>query len=168
MTEYPIDFCLHLALAIWKRQKTTTYKPLSQQQIALHAAGKPVPSPYGQLGDMLWVREPWGTDDSGAPLYQANYARDGWNGRVALPADFQGPTGALPRASARSLLTVTAINVVNLQIVDEAAAKAAGTIPTADRTTYLDEFKAQWDNAYPAALAWSANPLVWRVAFAKT
>jgi hypothetical protein len=164
MAEYPIDFCIHLARAIRRHQKTATYKPLSSQQLAQRTANKPVTPSYGQIGDVLWMREPWGTDANGATLYQADYAMDGWHGKLALPDDFVGPTGMLPRERARSLLTVVTIDIVDLQVVDEAAAKAAGTLPTEDRTTYLDEFKAQWDDAYRKQ-TWATNPLCWRVTY---
>jgi len=163
MSEYPIDFCVHLALAVKKRQKTVTYKPLSRTELALQTAGKPVPSPYGQVGDVLWVREPAG-DLNGHVAYQCDYMLgDGYRTRVSLPDDFMsGPP--ITRDQARLLLTVQAVDIVNLQTVDEVAAKAAGTIPVLGRTTFLDEFKAQWNEAYRLQ-PWDTNPSVWRVTF---
>ena len=163
MSEYPIDFCIHLARAIAKKQKTRTYKPLSTREQQLHAAKKEVPSPYGQLADVLWVREPYGLLD-GKVVYRADYAEDGYHARADLPVDIEIPATALSREQARSLLTVTAIDIVNLQVVDEAAAIAAGTLPSQGRTTYLDEFKTQWNDAYRRQ-AWDTNPLVWQVTF---
>lgn len=164
MSEYPVDFCTHLARAVHQRQKTATYKPLSSAQRAQRAAKQPVTSTYGRVGDTLWVREPWGTGDGGVTLYQADFALDGWGARTQLPSSFVGCPGPLSRDRARTLLTVTAIDIVDLQVVDEVAARAAGTIPTQDRTTYLDEFKAQWDDAY-LKLTWVTNPLCWRVTY---
>ncbi len=163
MSENPIDFCLHLARAIAKKQKTRTYKPLSTKEQQLHAAQKTVPSPYGQIGDVLWVREPYGLLN-GSVVYLADYASDGYRARANLPTDIEIPAAALTREQARSLLVVTAIDVVRLQVVDEAAAIAAGTLPSQGRTTYLDEFKTQWNDAY-RRLTWDENPLVWQVSF---
>ena len=163
ISENPVDFCIHLALAVFKRQKTVTYKPLSRRDQRLRTAGDVVVSPYGQVGDVLWVREPFGFLD-GAVVYQASYAQDGYRGRMTLPYDLEVPPVSMVREQARMLLTIQTIDVVTLQSVDEAAAVAAGTIPTQDRTTYLDEFKAQWDEAYRRE-QWSTNPSVWRMTF---
>lgn len=164
MAEYPIDFCTHLALAVFKRQKTATYKPLSTRELALHTAGKPVPSPYGHAGDVLWMREAFGTVDSKL-AYVANYAMDGYRGRVALPSRFVPSDEDMVREQARLALSVATVDIVSLQGLDEVGAKATGTLPSNGRSTFLDEFKAQWDEAYPR-MAWAANPLCWRVTFA--
>lgn len=163
MSEYPIDFCTHLARAIAKNQKTRTYKPLSPREQQLHAANQPVPSPYGQIGDVLWVREPYGFLD-GKVVYRADYAGDGYRARADLPVDIEITAAAMARPQARSLLVVRSIDIVNLQSVDEAAAVAAGTLPSQGRATYLDEFKTQWDEAYRRQ-TWESNPRVWQVTF---
>lgn len=163
MSEHSIDFCIHLARAIAKGQKMVTYKPLSQGELRLRSANEAVSSPYGQVGDVLWVREPHGLLE-GSVVYRASYAEDGYRGRIALPDDIEVPATAMTREQARMLLAVTAIDIVDLQTVDEAAAVAAGTLPTQDRTTYLDEFKVQWNDAYRRQ-PWDANPPVWRVTF---
>lgn len=163
MSELPIDFCIHLARAIAKGQKTRTYKPLSAREQQLRAANQTVPSPYGQVGDVLWVRESYGLINS-MVAYRADYAEDGYRGKVTLPDDIEILTALMTREQARSLLGVTAIEIVELQTVDEAAAVAAGTLPSQGRTTYLDEFKTQWNDAYKRQ-AWDTNPLVWRVNF---
>jgi hypothetical protein len=163
MSEYPIDFCIHLARAIAKNQKTRTYKPLSAREQQLHAAKQSVSSPYGQIGDVLWVREPYGLLD-GKVVYRADYAGDGYRARADLPIDIEISATPMERAQARSLLVVRSIDIVNLQIVDEAAAIAAGTLPSQGRTTYLDEFKTQWNDAYRRQ-PWESNPLVWQVSF---
>lgn len=163
MSEYLIDFCIHLARAIAKGQKTATYKPLSQGELRLYAANTIVPSPYGQVGDVLWVREPYGLLN-GTVVYRASYTEDGYRAKITLPDDIEIPAVAMTREQARLLLTVTSIDIVHLQVVDEVAAIAAGTLPSQGRTTYLDEFKTQWNDAYRRQ-SWDTNPLVWRVNF---
>lgn len=163
MSELPIDFCIHLARAIAQGQKTRTYKPLSHGDLRLHAANEPAPSPYGQVDDVLWVREPYGLLN-GAVVYCASYAEDGYRARIALPDDIKIPAAAMTREQARLLLTVTAVDIIELQTVDEAAADTAGTLPSQGRTTCLDEFKTQWNDAYRRQ-SWETNPLVWRVTF---
>lgn len=165
MSEHQIDFCTHLARAVALGQKTVTYKPLSRGELRQQAAGQPVTSPYGQVGDVLWVREPFSLLN-GNVIYQANYAVDGYRGRVTLPDDAETPAVSLTRQQVRLLLTVQTVSIVALQTIDEAAANAAGTLPSSGRTTYLDEFKAQWDEAY-RQWPWSANPQCWRVSFTK-
>jgi hypothetical protein len=165
MSEHPIDFCIHLARAVARGQKTLTFKPLTQVERRLRDSGKPVPSPYGVVGDVLWVREPYGLV-KGSLVYRADHAEDGWDGAVSLPAGIDIPAAAMTREQARSLLTVQSIEIVDLQTVDERAAHAAGTIPSYGRMTYLSEFKAQWDYTYKRN-TWESNPPVWRVAFTK-
>jgi hypothetical protein len=163
MSENPVDFCNHLALAVKKRQKTVTFKPLNRSQAAAHVAGQSVVCPYGQVGDVLWVREPAGTSNK-LLVYQCDYAtRDGYKAPLALPDDFE-TVPPIERNQARLLLTVQAISIVALQTVDEAAATLAGTIPSEGRATFLQEFKAQWDEAYRQQ-AWNTNPLCWRVSY---
>lgn len=163
MSALPIDFCIHLARAIATGQKTRTYKPLSQREQLLHAANAPVPSPYGQVGGVLWVREPYGLLN-GTVVYRASYAEDGYRAKITLPDNIEIPAVTMTHAQARLLLTVTAIDIVPLQVVDEEAAVAAGTLPSQGRTSYLDEFKTQWNDAYKRQ-SWDTNPLVWRMNF---
>lgn len=165
MSENPIDFCIHLARAVAQGRKTVTYKPLSQTEIRLGEEGKNVRCPYGTAGDTLWVREPYGLVGDKV-VYRADYAADGWDGKVLVPDNVEIQSTAMVRAQARTVLTVQSIDIVNLQTVDEVAAHAAGTIPSYGRTTYLDEFKAQWDYSY-VRIPWASDPVVWCVTFTK-
>jgi hypothetical protein len=164
MATYRVDFCTHLARAIRKGQKTVTYKPLTPDEVALHTKAMPVPCPYGQAGDTLWVRESWGTLPNKTIAFEADYAGDGQGAVLKLPVGFIPGNASLTQQQARSILTVKSIDIINLHTITEADAQAAGTLPTHRRTKHLDEFVAQWNAAYPR-WPFSSGPLVWKIAF---
>lgn len=97
------------------------------------------------------------------------------------------PSIHMPRWASRILLEVLDVRVERVQAITEDDARAEGCESDVDvlgRLTHLrgsdaarslpsrlrsarDEFRAVWDRAYgkDPALAWAANPWVWRVAF---
>lgn len=93
--------------------------------------------PYGKVGDRLWVRETWRTDDSlddKAPSdfsgWPVKYAADGEVLRHgACFGNANGRTRAsihMPRWAGRITLEITAIRVERLQDISEADAIAEG------------------------------------------
>ena len=103
----------------------------------------PVPCPYGQPGDRLWVRETWSPDFANHyPNQPAFYAADGHHhidietrdgvrgiyspeSRVFVPFKWR-PAIHMPRRASRIMLEVTGVRVERLQDITEADAIAEG------------------------------------------
>lgn len=109
--------------------------------------------PYGQPGDLLWVRETWarvGTLDPGYLVYRATYPNDLPAGIENVPADIREagyrwrPSIHMPRAASRITLELTDVRVQRVQDISEADALAEGVYSdpdvngmlTADGNTY--------------------------------
>lgn len=142
-----------------------------------------IPCPYGQPGDVLWVRETWAhtkvlnihpTDDNYGYVYKAdgqpweNYY--GWIWK---------PSIHMPKAAARILLQVVEIKVERLHDITEESAKAEGISrypksPIYGYKNYLDadafclsaveSFKTLWCSINGPE-SWQANPWLWVVKY---
>jgi hypothetical protein len=163
MSQHPITFCTHLARAVKLKQKTRTYKPLSPKEIAARELGDIV-SPYGVVGDTLWVVEPFGYVGDKI-VFHADCSGDGYRAPLSLPSGYTPATAGMASTQSRMTLTVTVVSVVSLiESLNEATAKATGTLPTHGRKMFLDEFKRQWNDAYPGK-PWASDPLCWCIDF---
>ncbi len=118
-------------------------------------------SPYGKIGDRLWVRETWshGCNDFGTNRFTVHYRADGLDhkGHRWSPSIF------MPRKRSRITLEITDIRVERIQDISEQDAIAEGVIvpkaleilagvygPTAG-SKYIVAFRDLWDsiNAKP-------------------
>lgn len=156
--------------------------------------GKEFRCPYGQPGDLLWVRETcWAesTFDSDGVRYAADHAwriientqeaSEAWcklaqyGGDDAL--DNQTNIGRLvpsihmPRWASRIMLRITDVRVERLQDISEDDARAEGCEPVGwiDETdvgmsSYREGFSRLWDRINGPG-AWDANPYVWVLSF---
>ena len=107
--------------------------------------------PYGQSNDILWVREAYGFDLRGDPVYRANL-------RDLKPADGKWrPSIFMPKTVSRIALAVRDVTVERLHDITEAEARLEGF----DSRSL---FKQLWCNLNGDE-SWNANPLVWRVSF---
>ena len=125
--------------------------------------GTVVRSPYGQVGDRLWVRETWAplgdvlTEVMGRPrVYRADADlvrddsgdRDGWwCGDVFIEGARQPwrwtPSIHMPRWASRLSLVITDVRVERLQDISEVDAIAEGVEPVGDRwRDYMPEREA--------------------------
>jgi hypothetical protein len=139
------------------------------------------PAPY-QLGDVLWVRETWGSIAT-QNVRQGGY--DQWfvykaAPRCELPEEFKWrPSIFMPREAARIFLTVKDIRVERLQEITEEDAKAEGCITFAEKIgdgkskdvlefdlTARDAFVELWNNINAKrGYGWDKNPWVWVIEF---
>lgn len=91
----------------------------------MHPQWEPIPCPYGQPGDRLWVRETWNSFDGWAGYYYAaDY--DGWGigpdddpDHVPDHAVRWKPSIHMPRAASRITLEITSVRVERLQEIWE-------------------------------------------------
>lgn len=130
--------------------------------------------PYGQPGDLLWVREAWARDDEdGCVMYRADVGKGGdaddWErGRVeGAPRYRWRPSIHMPRWASRITLEIVAVRVERLNDISEADAEAEGAgIPLVghDDDFCRWEFRALWESINDPG-SWPANSWVWVIEF---
>lgn len=143
-----------------------------------------IPSPYGEQGDRLWVRETWAPTDHGV-LYRADFT-DADESHVCWR--WHSPRH-LAREHSRLTLEVVAVRVERLQSITEDDAIAEGAreflgLPSRHPygedprwsmgdPTSTDEclgtarfaFGNAWDKINGKRATWASNPWVWVVEF---
>jgi hypothetical protein len=143
--------------------------------------------PYGNTGDILWVRETWCDPTStGWPiLYKADYPvhydscdTETNTGDIDITADeFKWkPSIHMPKDFCRIRLEITNIRVERLQNISERDAMAEGAelFNNYDGTyggwgapcLYAHAFELLWESLYGKDL-WNANPWLWVIEFKK-
>lgn len=162
------DFCLEKP---WR----FTYKPsVNKQSLAdRDFYQEALKCPYGQPGDLLWVRECFGYY-SNTLFYKAD---------DSLAAEKWKPSIHMPKAAARIWLQVEEIRVERLQDISEEDAESEGVqwirrtsgICFMDYTiseyvfpmTAKNSFKSLWKkiNGNDWNIGWDINPWVWVVKF---
>jgi len=146
----------------------------------------PLNCPYGQPGDILWVRESWHQRGSWqAPGWPEAEPEDYyWSGtrQVVYAADSANPGDGwrsrpsihMPRWASRILLEVVSVRVERLQDIGEADARAEG-VTIEDRHTVgycageflppsIRAYRDLWEQINGAG-TWDASPWVWVVEF---
>lgn len=180
-----------LVTAIFEGRKTQTRRVVKPQPI-FDSKPDAWDCPYGQPGDLLWVRETWaaaGQHDDRAPRdITTRMVRDVWY--QAQEADrrpnfMRGrwrPSIHMPRWASRLTLKVTGIRVERVQDITSADALAEGMTATtlAGRTCVLDgkpsgnfawtapdyAFGVIWNDINEKrGYGWKTNPWVWVVEF---
>jgi len=194
LKETPIIFSTEMVKAIIQDRKTTTRRKV--KGIALKWLGSDLlftpeyvadPGnnfcPFGQVGDMLWVREtfsPWkisqgDTTISSGYYYRANFP-DG-TGHKFKPSIF------MPKEAARIWLEITHIKIERLNDISEDDALSEGVIEYEDGTfhNYFTQKGLRESDGVECLLAkgsfqglwcsihgldsWKHNPWVWAISF---
>ena len=190
MTERPILFSAEMVRAILDGRKTQTRRKMKpakakrpKRWLIDDAAVNGLVCPYGQPGDMLWVREAWRVHKSYDVLNAARvYGAMGGDvaycvDYLATPRneDFWGrgrPSIHMPRWASRITLRITDVRVERLQAISEDDARAEGCpYPPEWAGRFMDRdetaktwFKSIW-NTINGPGAWDANPWVWAISF---
>ena len=144
------------------------------------SAAGPIACPYGQPGDVLWVRETW----SRAKLYPAShemfYRADGDVLGRQLSLSYVErekcwrPSIHMPRWASRLTLRITDVRVERVQEIseDDAIAEGVDTITMADVARQAawsrrQDFSRLWDsiNGQRAGCSWADNPWCWCLTF---
>ena len=208
MKERPILFSAPMVRAILEGQKTQTRRivklPRGRDSFVMldHGNGwwpyqsddgetelcddgceHPYPSPYGQLGDRMWVRETWqhansphGPYETGCTcFYRADYWDDphGMDGEKSPEGKYRTwiPSIHMPRAASRISLEVVHVRVERLQAIKHVDCIAEGTpgghgsipgYPCA--ATPREHYRHIWESINGRG-SWDANPWVWVVEF---
>jgi hypothetical protein len=125
-----------------------------------------VPSPYGQPGDRLWVRETFATG-YGAVFYKAD--DDLATCGMVVPWK---PSIFMPRELSRITLEIAGVRVERVQDISEKDARAEGCEPMhrddlgQTFRTYRRGYQSLWDSINAKrGYGWDANPWVWVIEF---
>lgn len=135
-------------------------------------------SPYGQVGDQLWVRETWGVlyeqfiNESHEPTFwRADYSVSDLveqkAGTLWLPR--WKPSIHMPRNRSRITLEITGVRVERLQDISEADATAEGTPHSLNHPagrTAIENYEHLWE-CLNGDDSWYLNPYVWVIEFKK-
>ena len=157
--------------------RVTRPRKFSDEYCRLH----PADCPYGESGDVLWVRETW-SDYNDLLFYKASYQGNSikkWK-----------PSIHMPRSAARIFLEVKRIRVGQLQDISEKDAESEGVIFEGYSSVFGESINSEfwstgiqdlpfsrtpkksfenlWNhinakNGYP----WDSNPWVWVIDFEK-
>jgi hypothetical protein len=183
MSERPILFSAEMVRAILDGRKTQTRRnikyttehrgPINPAYLEAHKdhPGWKDICPYGQPGDLLWVRETW----TQYPIELNPEPCDAWYKATSNgpPPPFKWrPSIHMPRWASRITLRITDIRVERLQDISEDDARAEGCPYSAEwagRFVDRDEtaktwFKSLW-NKINGPGAWDENPWVWAISF---
>ena len=145
------------------------------------------PLPYGQPGDLLWVRETFGHGwnyGGGDPVVFYRSTGDGWIGSEAFPpADVMNgrfgvssgqpacsvskntkwtPSIHMPRWASRITIQITDVRVERLQDISKEGALAEGVTAPDSSSTVRCAFASLWESIYGN---WHDNPWVWVIEF---
>lgn len=220
MKERPILFNGDMVRAILEGRKTQTRRPVKPQPPAdidsLHhgklaslapyklldddynpqgfgfedGRGQFWKSPFGTVGDRLWVREAWGVftghydplyipvavryfADSEVRAVNLSHAHANYFG-VSQTCSRKRPSIHMPRWASRIDLEITRVWVERVQDITEEDAKAEGVIPddyegyehpdnpTLSCAAHRYSFRDLWQSIYGT---WDANPFVWAYEF---
>ncbi len=148
---------------------------------------KPLHCPYGQPGDLLWVRETWAVVRSEPCLAHERdwqslrhpvirYSADGETRRCDRP--YHGPVEKgrpsihMAREYSRLTLRVTAVRVERLQEISDKDIAAEG-VEFRDYRGHAPgysqwlahRFRLLWDSINAERAPWASNPWVWVVGF---
>ena len=124
-------------------------------------------SPYGTVGDQLWVRETFAYPNDQVTIYRADWREDAKSrGLDNIPLNDKNikwkPSIFMPRTAARIQLEITNIRIERLNdISEEDATKelvCSGYIPA------VDEYKELWESINGIG-SWALNPFVWVIEF---
>jgi hypothetical protein len=141
--------------------------------------------PYGERGDLLWVKETWARPIEDEPEL-ITYRADG---DAAIEREVRRATGRtisgatwrssllMPRRAARIWLRVESVRAQPLEQITCSDVRAEGIgCPahdngrgrcSSDCAALIAAFRRLWDSIYhdQPALRWSRNPVVWAVTF---
>lgn len=193
MTARPILFSGPMVRALLEGRKTQTRRVIKFKpwhQIEERDDGKPwpwmydddnsadcwVPCPYGQPGDLLWVREKWAPQaDCEASAERWNSERTGPKPLLHFAADQDAdpwiskwrPSIHMPRWASRLTLRITDVRVQRLADISEADAIAEGiTLPPGPGYGPIvrSTFTVLWDSINGQG-SFDSSPWIWALTF---
>jgi hypothetical protein len=181
MKDKSILFSTPMVRAIQDERKSMTrriVKPQPDKEISQMVGWQSwLKCPYGQPGDILWVRETWNYSPNWYYCYKADTIPDDNHGYIgSIP---WRPSIFMPREAARIFLRVKTVRVERLQEITEEDARAEGCCTFHDHIadgkfagvaefdlTARDAFADLWDSINAKrGYGWDSNPFVWAISF---
>ena len=186
MKEHPILLSTPMVQAILEGRKTMTRR-IVKNVLALEL--KPEFTiklcPYGQPGDVLWVREGFRVCDVGIYAYKANFSTEILNSK--FNKGVWKPSIHMPKIAARIWLKIVKVRVERLNEISEVDAFKEGMKPDGLRVecncskflphhggdlicddgyffTNRQAFQSLWQ-ALNGTESWATNPWVWVIEF---
>ncbi len=178
MKFHPILFSTEMVKAILEGRKTQTRRVVKINGVMQTAAkmiytdgnwhgesGRKVKFPYGNVGDVLWVRESWQHnvndfgESSGNFFYKASEDAEkniiGWK-----------PSIHIPKAACRLFLKIKNISVERLQDITRGDCMAEGCpFPNIAKETDPKRWFSELWQSINGKESWNANPWVWVIEF---
>ncbi len=155
----PLEFCAHLAKAVRRGTKTTTWKPLSKADQQRRTEGYSNDIGPFIVGDTVRMMEPYGTVGREVVFF-SSFVQDGYGMSYDVPVGFQRGHDMWTGVS----LLIESCELKKLSDMNEQEAILSGMVPGEGRT-HLQEFEKQWRDAYKGAQGWDSDPWCWRVQF---
>lgn len=117
--------------------------------------------PFGKIGDVLWVRETFGTGKkSGKTYYKAN------TGDFHILVDKWKPSIFMPKDAARIWLRITDIKIQKLHDISRGDSMSEGCpFPNIAKETNPFAWFADLWQSINGSLSWNSNPFVWVIEF---
>lgn len=213
MNNRPIIFSADMVRALLSGNKTQTRRPINPQPECIFDedrgidgyfkwnGGRLFPTayqaidiqscPFGQVGDLLWVRETWCCESNGGSIVDGSYlyradglqvTKDDGDGGTELRKDGTEaspwiPSIHMPRHASRLTLRITDIRVERVQDISEVASQCEGAKPRFEdefgivwsQPLYKHGFFHIWNSIYNAKnkpqFAWENNPWCWCISF---
>lgn len=182
MKSKPILFSTPMVQAIFDDRKTQTRRIIKPQpkddlsflgwklpEYVQVAFGRGVKTdslhkfPFGQVGDVLWVRETWQNSENNVYYhYKADFTEPGkgWKPSIFMPKD-----------AARIWLKITDVRVERLNDISAEDSQKEGITwnqgeewEAKYQNAYSYKFKMLWDSINGEE-SWNANPWVWVIEF---
>lgn len=186
MKERPILFSSPMVRAILEGRKTQTRRIVKARSFICDVedvpfkmtedCSQPIPCPYGQPGDRLWVRESFARQWDGKYIFKADYPK-GYGADKTATGNWK-PSIHMPREASRILLEVTAVTVERLLEHQEQDAIAEGVYWSDRYAGYVTDEKGQNFHASSPQVSylrlWASingqesvdeNPWVWVIEF---
>jgi len=122
--------------------------------------------PYGNLGDILWVRETWKNNNFPQCGGYYEYKADCDYPEAKFNKGIWKPSIHMPKSACRIWLLITDIRVERLQSISEqdAIAEGAMTLTPSDNLPAIVRYHMLWD-IINGPDSWTQNPWVWVIEF---
>lgn len=151
----PILFSTPMVQAILDERKTQTRRIVKEQILGIARPGEHK-CPYGQPGDVLWVRETFQTWRLGY-IHKATWSTE-------LPENIKWKPGIhMPKEACRLFLEVVSIRIERLKDISEQDAISEGIIHKSMNHPCV-EFQHLWESINGED-SWESNPWVWVIEF---